>query len=129
MERNEKITVLLVDDHEMMRQGLCKIVNDQKDMVVIGEASDGKQAVELCRAISPDIIIMDVSMPVMNGIEATRLIKSQLPNARIIGLSFNGSTAIIHNMINAGATAFLKKDEAFEILCKTIRAEASASGE
>ncbi|SHG59492.1 Response regulator receiver domain-containing protein [Fodinibius roseus] len=127
MKRNEKITVLLVDDHEMMRQGLCKIVNDQKDMVVIGEASNGKEAVELCRTISPDTIIMDVSMPVMNGIEATKVIKYQLPNARIIGLSLHDSTAIIQHMRNAGATAFLKKDDAFETLCKTIRTIAFAS--
>lgn len=125
-ERDENITVLLVDDHKMMREGLCKIVNVQADMKVIGEASDGKEAVELAREISPDTVIMDVNLPEMNGIEATRQIKSQLPNARIIGISFHDSSDVIQDMRNAGATAYLKKDEAFDTLCETIRAEASS---
>ncbi len=126
-EGGETIRVLLVDDHKMMLKGLCKIVDAQEDMEVIGEATNGKEAVELARETSPEIVIMDVNLPKINGIEATRQIKTQLPTARIIGISFHRNQDVIDDMRSAGASAYLKKDEAFETLSETIRAEASAS--
>lgn len=125
----KQIRVLLVDDHKMMREGLCKIVNAEEDMNVVGEASDGSEAVKLALKLSPDVIIMDINLPELNGIEATTQIKSRLSNVRIIGISFHDSTDVIQDMRNAGATAYLKKDEAFDTLSETIRAEASTLGD
>lgn len=122
----KKIQVLLVDDHRMMREGLRRMLDEHDDIVIIGEAADGKEAVELAREICPDIILMDVNMPVMNGIEATRRIINDTPKMRIIGLSMNSKNRIREDMKSAGASAYLRKSEAFDLLIETIRSEASA---
>lgn len=124
--QEEKIKVLLVDDHRMFRNGLRKIIEEQDDLTVVGEAGDGKEAVNLSRKISPDVILMDVNMPKMDGIEASRKISSDMPDIRIIGVSLHDSPEVIQEIRNAGASAYLKKTEAFESLIVTIRAEASA---
>ena len=122
-EPGQKIRVMLVDDHQMMREGLKKIVEAEEDMMVIAEASDGKEAVELARKTSPEIVIMDVDMPVMNGIDATRKIVSEIPQIRIVGLSFHDHKEVVESIHSAGATAYLSKNEAFETLVATIRSE------
>lgn len=122
----EKIKVLLVDDHQMVREGLRNIIENQSDLLVIGEASDGKEAIECTKKTSPDVILMDVSMPGMDGIEATQKITSEHPNIRIIGVSLHDESGVAEDMRNAGASAFLTKTEAFKSLSTTIRAEASA---
>lgn len=124
--RLKKIRILLVDDHRMVREGLRRIINTHDDMIIVGEAADGKEAVELAREIHPDIILMDVNMPVMNGIEATRRIIDDIPKMQIIGLSMNGKDKIIEEMKSAGASTYLKKSEAFESLVKAIRDEVSS---
>lgn len=119
-----KITVMLVDDHEMIRVGLKKLINSQDDLIVISEVSSGEQALQTAKKTAPDIIVMDINMPGMNGIEATRKIKELLPDIRVIGLSLHDSEDVIERMRNAGAAAYLTKSEAFETLCATIRSEA-----
>lgn len=120
-----KIKVLLADDHKMMREGLKKIVEEEEDLEVVGEASNGEEAVELARETSPDIIVMDVNMPVMDGITATQEITSAMPGQRVIGLSLHDHERVIESMRSAGAIAYLTKNEAFETLCATIRSEAN----
>lgn len=124
--QTEEIKVLLVDDHQMVRKGLRKIIDDQDDIMIIGEAGDGEEAIELSRKTSPDIILMDVNMPKMDGIQATRRITDEMPHIRVIGLSLYDEERVIKNMRSAGASAYLTKAEAFESLVETIRAEASA---
>ena len=120
-----KIKVLLADDHQLFREGVKKLIQDEEDMMVIGEASTGEEAVQLAGETSPDIIMMDVSMPVMNGIEASREILSFLPEVRIIGLSsLDDYEGVKKEMLEAGAAAYLAKGEATETLCATIRSEA-----
>ncbi len=123
VELQQKIKVLLVDDHEMMRRGLRQMIEKQDDFIVAEEASNGKEAVELARETSPHIIIMDVNMPEMDGIEATQKIKTEMPDVCIIGLSLHDSSEVIENMLSAGASDYLTKNEAFESLIATIRSE------
>lgn len=119
-----EIRVLLVDDHRMMREGLQRIIEEEDDLTVVGEASDGEEAVKLAQETYPDVIIMDVNMPGMNGIEATREIISEAPQVRVIGLSFQEEKNVAEAMRSAGASAYLTKSEVFETLCATIRSEA-----
>lgn len=121
----QKIKILLVDDHEMMRRGLRQMIEKQDDLIVVEEASDGKEAIDLARTTSPHIIIMDVNMPVMDGIEATRKIKVEMPNVHVIGLSLHESPSVNKDMRRAGASDYLTKNEAFELLIATIRAQIS----
>lgn len=118
---NRKIKVLLVDDHQMMREGLRKIIEEEGDITIIAEAASGEEAIELTRKHSPDVIVMDVNMPGMNGIEATRKILSSIPDVRIIGLSLHDSKDVATAMKSAGASAYLSKTEATQDLCDTIR--------
>lgn len=117
----KKIEVLLVDDHEMMRKGLRKLIEEEDDLNIIAEASDGIEAVELAHETSPDVIVMDVNLPGMDGIEATQKIASSKQDIRIIGLSLYDSQEVARDMKNAGAVSYLTKSDAFESLCATIR--------
>lgn len=123
-ENQGKIKVLLVDDHQMVRKGLKNLIEEQGDLVVIAEAVNGKEAVELTRDALPEIIVMDVNMPVMNGIEATQIISLQNQTVRIIGLSLHDDKKVKEAMMNAGASGYLTKTEAFESLSALIRSEA-----
>lgn len=125
----QKVKVILVDDHQMVRRGLRQMIEKQDDLIILGEASDGREAVDLAKKTSPDVIIMDVNMPVMDGIEATQRIRREMPNVKVIGLSFHESQDVIENMQRAGVSAYLSKKEAFESLITTIRAEVSTSKE
>lgn len=122
-QRNTKIRVLLADDHKMMREGLRKIIKEEEDLLIIAEASDGREAVNMAREFSPDVVVMDVNMPIMNGIEATRRISEDNSDICIIGLSLHDSKNVSKAMKNAGASAYLTKTEAIEALCETIRRE------
>jgi signal transduction histidine kinase/ActR/RegA family two-component response regulator len=114
--------VLLVDDHAIIRQGLRTILEGHDDVLVIGEAGNGVEAVALAASMRPDIIVMDVNMPQMDGIQATNRIKAAHPDTLIVGLSVNNSIQIVEAMKQAGASAFLSKEAAPEELYKTMAA-------
>jgi PAS domain S-box-containing protein len=103
------IRIMFVDDHKVMRDGLIQLLARQTNIEVVGEAADGKEAVEKAGQLNPDLIIMDVSMPVMDGIEATRLIKAKMPHVRVVGLSMFEDEHITAAMLQAGAETFISK--------------------
>lgn len=123
MEKQKEIKVLLVDDYKMMRNVLRNTINNQQNVVVIGEASNGEEAIIFAKDNFPDVIVMDVNMPVMGGIEATKIIMAILPQAKIIGLSLHESPTVKENMHKAGATAYISKDEDFDKLYAMIHKE------
>ena len=112
--------VLLVDDHALFRQGLRTVLEDYADIEVIGEATDGEHAVILAKSLKPDVVIMDINMPRMDGIEATRRLNKELPGTIVIGLSVNNGKEVEKAMREAGAVFFLTKDVASEQLHDTI---------
>lgn len=116
-----KIRVLLVDDHQIMREGLRSIIEEQADLEVVAEAADGEMAIEAARQFHPDVVLMDVNMPKMNGLEATRRIKAEFPRITVIGLSMHGDRKMALAMEEAGVSAYLSKGGSFEVLCSTIR--------
>ncbi|RPI26619.1 MAG: response regulator [Acidobacteria bacterium] len=116
-----KLRVLLADDHKIVRQGLLSMLMYEPDLEIVGEAADGKQACELSRQLRPDVVVMDVSMPVMDGIEATKLIRDQFPDTQIIGLSMHESSDVAAAMLKAGAAAYLTKGGPSEELVSAIR--------
>lgn len=115
------VKILLVEDHIVMREGLCGLISQQADLKVVGEATDGNQAVELARQLKPDVIIMDVRMQGMDGVEATRRIKAEMPDCRIIALSAYDNREYIMGMAKAGMSGYLLKDCAFDELVVAIR--------
>ena len=110
----------MVDDHPMVRQGLRAIVEQFDRIQVVGEAGNGQEAVQLAQTLRPDVAIMDVNMPVMDGIEATRRITTRYPHVVVIGLSVHNSPQVAEAMKQAGAAAFLTKDAAPEQLNQAI---------
>jgi two-component system, NarL family, response regulator NreC len=116
------IKILLADDHEIMREGLKSLLEKQGDIIVIGEAEDGRTTVKLARELSPDIVIMDISMPDLNGIEATRQIVSRDSRIKVIALSVHSDKRFVIEMLHAGASAYLLKDCAFGELVNAVRA-------
>ncbi|MCK9275073.1 MAG: response regulator [Syntrophales bacterium] len=121
VEKNSKITVMLVDDHAVMRQGLSTLLGLHSDIAVVGEASGGEEAVELARKLEPDIILMDISMPGIDGIEATRIIHKTLPQVKIIGLSMFDAEEQAAAMIDAGAKGYCSKNDNSEDILSVIR--------
>ena len=118
----EKIRILLADDHQILREGLKFILDAQKDIIVTGEVADGRQAVREARRIKPDVLIMDIAMPELNGIEATRQIIEECPSVKVIILSMHYSTEHIYQALLAGARGFVIKDSAGKELIQAIRA-------
>jgi len=114
--------VLIADDHQIVRQGLRTLLEKEPDLKVVAEAEDGRSTVRLARETQPEVIIMDVAMPDLNGIEATRQIVSELPKAKVIALSMYADRRFVVNMLKAGASGYLLKDCAFEELTRAIRA-------
>ena len=115
------LTVLLVDDHAMMRQGLRSVLEAHADIHIIGEASDGQEAVAMVQALQPRVVVMDINMPRLNGIEATAQIKAQYPGIRVIGLSVNAGPNNREAMLQAGADMLLTKEAAVEDLYRCIQ--------
>jgi len=120
-----KIRVMLVDDHAGMREALRKFINLESDLTVVGEAANGYAALELITRTPPDVILMDGSMPEMNGIEATRRLRQLQPAVRIIGLTLYEDSTYLEDMIAAGAKGYLLKTGAPATVAKAIRAVAA----
>ena len=120
LKKNAPIRILLVDDHLMMRQGLRSIVTAYDHLEIVGEAGDGAEAVELAKRLEPDVVVMDINMPKMDGIEATRQIKAKQPATVVIGLSVNQSADTEKKTKAAGASAYLTKESAVDALCHAI---------
>jgi DNA-binding NarL/FixJ family response regulator len=115
------ITILAVDDHPLLREGITAVLGNHRDLSVVGEASNGYEAVERCRALGPDIVLMDLEMPDMSGIEAIAAIRAESPSTRIIVLTAHGTDAQILGALNAGAVGYLLKDGLRKELVDTIR--------
>jgi DNA-binding NarL/FixJ family response regulator len=115
------IKVLIADDHQIMREGLRSLLEKEIDIQVLGEAEDGRMIQRMARELRPDVIIMDVAMPDLNGIEATRQIVAELPGVKIIALSMHDDRRFVLNMLKAGASGYMLKDCAFKDLAKAIR--------
>ena len=114
-------TILLVDDHRIVREGLRTLLGQQPDLEVVGEAADGRDAVTQARLLRPDVVVMDIAMPELNGVEATRLILAELPQARIVALSMYADRRFVAEILRAGALGYVLKDGAFEELALAIR--------
>ena len=114
------IKILLADDHKLLREGLRALIEEQQNMTVIAEAENGRSAVQLSARLSPDIIVMDISMPGLNGIDATRRITAELPGVKVIALSMHADRNFVVEMFKAGAMGYLLKDCAFEELIRAI---------
>ena len=115
------ISVVLVDDHQMFRKGLRLIIESKPDISVVGEAGDGKEAIEEVRQLSPDVVVMDISMPNLNGIEATQQILSNSPHTKVVALSIHAGKRFVKDMLRAGAVGYILKDSAPEDLVNGIR--------
>ena len=115
------LRVLLADDHKIVREGIESMLLGEPDIQIVGQAGNGREAVDLARQLEPDVVIMDVSMPVMSGDEATRQIKRHLPQTRVIALSMHEEVSVANRMRRAGATAYLLKTAPSEELLAAIR--------
>ncbi len=128
MASRAKLRVVIVDDSSVVRAVLRRIVQQTPDIEVAGEAGDGVEAIEQASRLRPDTVVMDISMPRMNGIEATRRISASLPEVRVIGLSMHEADDMARAMTAAGAVAFLSKDGPTDELLAAIRRAADARG-
>ena len=117
----KRISVLLAEDHEIVRAGLRKLLEAENDIVVLDEASTGRQAVALAKRLAPDIIVMDISMPLLNGVEATRHILQSDPEAKVLILSAHGDDAYIERAMSVGAKGYLIKQTSAHTLIEAIR--------
>jgi DNA-binding NarL/FixJ family response regulator len=116
-----EVTVMLAEDHAVVRQGLRMLLESEPDMRVVGQAENGRQAVELAQTLRPDVIVMDVSMPLLNGLEAVRQILRDRPEARIILLSAHAESAYVEQAMSFGAKGYLLKQASLDVLAKAIR--------
>ncbi len=114
--------ILLADDHELLRDGLCALFMREPDVEVVGQARDGEEAVQRALVLQPDVVVMDVLMPVMNGVEATRRLKQVLPDTKVICLSGHPGTDQTRAVLEAGAVQCVRKSIPFKDLIQTIRA-------
>jgi two-component system, NarL family, response regulator NreC len=115
------LRILLADDHEIVREGLKALVNSQPDMTVVGEAGDGRTAVDLAVELQPNLVIMDVSMPRMNGLEATEKLKQACPQVKVLTLTRHADTGFMQQLFRAGASGYVLKQSAASELIRAIR--------
>jgi len=118
---NKKIRVLLADDHAILRKGIALLIGAQPDMEVVGEAKNGREAAEVTRQLKPDVVVMDISMPELNGIEGTRQICDELPQTKVLALSMHKDSVYVREILRAGARGYLLKDSEDDDLLKAIR--------
>ncbi|HTA70807.1 MAG TPA: response regulator transcription factor [Bryobacteraceae bacterium] len=122
------IRVLLADDHAMVRKGFRLILEAQPDMEIAGEAGNGRDAVELAEKLHPDVVVMDVAMPELNGIEATRRLAASSPHTRVLALSMHKDSVYVREILRAGARGYLLKDSIDTDLISAVRAVAKGDG-
>jgi DNA-binding NarL/FixJ family response regulator len=119
------IRILLAEDHETVRQGLRLLIDAQPDMQVVGEAGTGVNAIEIAAALGPDVVVMDVTMPEMNGLIATRVLRERVPAAAIVALTRHNDEAYVQELLRAGAAGYVLKQSASAELLRAIRAAAA----
>lgn len=120
----KKVRILIADDHQLIRRGLADIINDEPDLIVVGEAANGLEAVQLAQAVKPDVIIMDLMMPNLNGVDATQQILSSDNHPRILLLTSFGTSVALSQAVEAGAVGVIMKDSTIEEQLVAIRAVA-----
>jgi DNA-binding NarL/FixJ family response regulator len=119
-----KTTILLADDHSVVRQGFRRILESQPDMEIVGEAGNGREAIEQATRLKPDVVVMDVAMPELNGIEATRRMSDTSPHTRVLALSMHKDSVYVREILRAGARGYLLKDAIDADLLAAVRAVA-----
>ena len=124
---SDDVRLLLVDDHRTLRDGL-RLSMEEAGFVVAGEAGDGEEAIRLAEALRPDVVLMDVSMPVLDGVEATRLIHQRVPETRVVMLTMHGESDVMSRAIAAGAVGYLLKDCSIEEVASAVRMAADGDG-
>lgn len=124
----KKIRILLADDHAVVRQGFRMILAGQPDMEIVGEAGNGREAVELAEKLQPDILVTDVAMPELNGIEATRRLATSAPHVRVLALSMHKDSVYVREILRAGARGYLLKDAADTDLIAAVRSVSQGEG-
>ncbi|HTQ55380.1 MAG TPA: response regulator transcription factor [Bryobacteraceae bacterium] len=124
----EKIRILLADDHAVVRQGFKMILAAQADMEIVGEAGNGREALDLAGQLQPDLVVMDVAMPELNGIEATRRLADLSPRTRVLALSMHKDSVYVREILRAGARGYLLKDSIASDLLAAVRAVARGEG-
>ena len=118
---NESVRILLADDHTIVRQGLARLLEEQSNFKIVGEATNGQTAIEQACTLKPDIVIMDIAMPRMNGIEAAKRIRKQSPKTKILILSMYSHEHYIHELLETGVSGYLLKDSSGREIIKAIR--------
>ncbi len=117
----KRITVLLAEDHMIVREGFRKMLEMEDDIEIVGEAQDGRQAVALAKKFHPDVVLMDIAMPLLNGLEATRQVLKVLPATKVLILSAHSDDAYVKNATESGAVGFLLKQTSAHDVCRAIR--------
>src|SRR3984885_1878023 len=117
----KKITVLLAEDHTIVREGFRKMLELEEDLEVIGEAQNGREAVNLVKKLRPDVVLMDIAMPLLNGLEATRQVLKAVPATKVLMLSAHSDDAYVNNATESGAVGFLLKQTSAHEVCRAIR--------
>lgn len=120
-EPSEEIQVILADDHALLRQGTAELLNREPDIRVVGEAENGQQAVDLARKLRPDVVVMDVRMPILSGIEATKMIRESLPQMHVLVLTAHEDDQYVFSLLQAGARGYLLKSSPVSELVRAIR--------
>jgi DNA-binding NarL/FixJ family response regulator len=120
-----RVKVLLVDDHAILREGLKTLIDSQADMHCVGEASDGKAAIAAARSLSPDVVVLDVSMPKLNGLQATKQIVKSCPGSKVLSLTRHSEESYVQQLLKAGASGYVLKQSSSATLLTAIRAVAA----
>ena len=121
MNSTKKISVLIADDHTIVREGLRKLLESETNIEVVGEAATGRKAVDMSQELHPDVVIMDIAMPQMNGLEATRLIRQAAPDVKVLILSAHSDDAYVESVIKIGAAGYLVKQVSAHFLAEAVR--------